>query len=83
MIAGQRDAAMFSLNGSRFNEGQYHVGAMNVHGSTLKDGCHTVNTTAIELSRKRPSLHEDRTDDKDLSTSQSHDEQLSVSQGTK
>ncbi|KAG0583450.1 hypothetical protein KC19_3G136800 [Ceratodon purpureus] len=56
-------------------------GAMNVHGSTLKDGCHTVNTTAIELSRKRPSLHEDRTDDKDLSTSQSHDEQLSVSQG--
>lgn len=83
IIADQRDAAMFSLNsGPRFNDRQCRVEAVNVQGSSLKGRCHTVNTTAIELSSSRPSLQEERTDEKDPSTPQSHDIQPSVSQGT-
>jgi hypothetical protein len=82
VIANQSEAAMFSLNsGPRFNEGQYCIGTANFHGSTLKGRRQTVSTTAIELNSRRPSLQEHRIDDKDLFTTQSHDIQLSVSQG--
>ena len=84
VIADQREAAMFPpKSGPRFTEGQYRVGTGNVHESTLKGGCHTVNTTAIELNSRRPSLQDDRIDDKDLFTTQSHDIQPNVSQGTR
>lgn len=88
-VADQREAAMFSPNAvPHFNEGPCRVGTANVHEPIVKGGCRTVNTTAIELSSKRPSVQELRTDDgvwcganKDLSIAQSRDVQLSASQG--